>query len=160
MKKFGLLLILFLLAGIPFLANEATETSTDTSSSEQVEALDPSEITQPTGAPEQTEKSLIVPPKWTDFCESGYENAVYRDSHDVFNIISFVKSERLKKNYWAERRVSFENYLKTCNALDDEAKVTCYQELTKSENQKNDLYKIKRDQLLYEDNIEIHRRYR
>ncbi len=155
MKKIILLSILFLFAGIPILANEVNEAQSDYQ--EQVESLDPSEITQ-MPAPVKTEKTLVVPPKWTDFCESGYENAVYKDSHDVFNIFSFVKSERVKKNYWAERRVSFENYLKTCNALDDEAKVTCYQELTKSEEQKNDLYKLKRKQLLYENNIELNRR--
>ena len=103
-------------------------------------------------------KPLVIPPKWTDFCETGYENAVHKDSHDLFNVFSFVKSERIKKNYWAERRVSFESYLKSCNALSDEAKATCYAELTKSEEQKNDLYKLQRKQLLYENNVDIHRR--
>ncbi len=103
-------------------------------------------------------KPLVIPPKWTDFCETGYENAVYKDSHDLFNVFSFVKSERIKKKYWAERRVSFEKYLKSCNALSDEAKATCYAELKKSEEQKNDLYKLQRKQLLYESNVDIHRR--
>lgn len=156
MKKIILLLILFLLAGIPFLTTKAIEEPAD--SQDQIESLDTSERFQIQGPTKSEAKNLIVPPKWTDFCESGYENAVYKDSHDVFNIFSFVKSERVKKNYWAERRVSFENYLKTCNALDDEAKVTCYRELTKSEEQKNDLYKLKRKQLLYENNIELNRR--
>ena len=107
---------------------------------------------------EQNKIETIVPPKWTDFCETGYENAVYKNKDDIFNIFNYVKSERTKSNYWAERRVSFEKYLKSCNALDNEAKDTCYTELKNSEHQKNELYKLKRDQLLYQNNIQIHRR--
>ena len=70
--------------------------------------------------PAEKIKPVVLPPKWTDFCELGYENAVYKNSHDIFNIFSFVKSERVKKNYWAERRVSFESYLDSCNKLDDD----------------------------------------
>lgn len=108
--------------------------------------------------PAEKIKPVVLPPKWTDFCELGYENAVYKNSHDIFNIFSFVKSERVKKNYWAERRVSFESYLESCNKLDDDAKSACYAELRNIENQKNDLYRIKRKQLLYENNIELNRR--
>ena len=93
--------------------------------------------------PAEKIKPVVLPPKWTDFCELGYENAVYKNSHDIFNIFSFVKSERVKKNYWAERRVSFESYLDSCNKLDDDAKSACYAELRNIENQKNDLYRIK-----------------
>ena len=99
-----------------------------------------------------------LPPRWSEFCEAGYENAVYKDSHDVFNIFSFVKSERVKKNYWAERRVSFEKYLKTCEVLSSDAKSACYANLREIESQKNELYKIKSKQLLYDNNVDIHRR--
>ena len=75
----------------------------------------------------------------------------------MFNVFSYVKSERTKTNYWAERRVSFEKYLKSCNELDDSAKAACYAELRKSENEKNDLYKLKRTQMLYENNIQLNR---
>ena len=108
--------------------------------------------------PAEKIKTVVLTPKWTDFCELGYENAVYKNSHDIFNIFSFVKSERVKKNYWAERRVSFESYLDSCNKLDDDAKSACYAELRNIENQKNDLYRIKRKQLLYENNIELNGR--
>ena len=107
---------------------------------------------------EQNKIETIVPPKWTDFCETGYENAVYKNKDDFFNIFNYVKTERTKTNYWAERRTSFEKYLKTCNALEGEAQAACYTELRKSENEKNDLYKLKRDQLLYENNIQLNRR--
>lgn len=149
MKQKILLLIVLLIAGIPVLSDEGIQT---------FDPLDVQETQTEAPAAQAEVKALVVPPKWTDFCEMGYENAVYKDSQDIFNIFSFVKSERVKKNYWAERRVSFESYLKSCNALDDEAKATCYEALKKSEEQKNDLYKLKRKQLLYENNIELNRR--
>ncbi len=157
-----LLLALLICTGItiPVLSEDAVQ-SEDTAAVKE-EVFQPA---QETSVPETAQpsasdnlNSVIIPPKWTDFCEMGYENAVYKDSHDVFDIFSFVKSERVKKNYWAERRVSFESYLKSCNALSDDAKATCYEELKKSEEQKNDLYKLKRKQLLYENNVDIHRR--
>lgn len=152
MKQKFLLIIGFLLifTAIPVLSDEVEETLQDAESV-------PVEFVKPTQT-DNAVKPVILPPKWTDFCELGYENAVYKDSNDIFNIFTFVKSERVKKNYWAERRVSFENYLKSCDALDDDAKAACYVELKKSEEQKNDLYRQKRKQLLYENNIQLDRR--
>lgn len=139
-------------------------TAVPAKSEDDVEALDSTtplpveEVKLPEKSPEAV-KPLVLPPKWTDFCETGYENAVYTSRDDIFNVFTFVKAERVKKNYWAERRASFESYLKSCNALtDDASKSACYFELRKSEEQKNDLYKLKRKQLLYENNIELNRR--
>ena len=139
-------------------------TAVPVKSEDDVEALDSTtplpveEVKLPEKSPEAV-KPLVLPPKWTDFCETGYENAVYTGRDDIFNVFTFVKAERFKKNYWAERRASFESYLKSCNALaDDASKSACYSELKKSEEQKNDLYKLKRKQLLYENNIELNRR--
>ena len=139
-------------------------TAVPVKSEDDVEALDNTtplpveEVKLPEKSPEVV-KPLVLPPKWTDFCETGYENAVYTSRDDIFNVFTFVKAERVKKNYWAERRASFESYLKSCNALtEDASKATCYAELKKSEEQKNDLYKLKRKQLLYENNIELNRR--
>lgn len=139
-------------------------TAVPVKSEDDVEALDSTtplpveEVKLPEKSLEAV-KPLVLPPKWTDFCETGYENAVYTSRDDIFNVFTFVKAERVKKNYWAERRASFESYLKSCNALaDDASKSACYSELKKSEEQKNDLYKLKRKQLLYENNIELNRR--
>lgn len=139
-------------------------TAVPVKSEDDVEALDSTtplpveEVKLPEKSPEAV-KPLVLPPKWTDFCETGQENAVYTSRDDIFNVFTFVKAERVKKNYWAERRASFESYLKSCNALaDDASKSACYSELKKSEEQKNDLYKLKRKQLLYENNIELNRR--
>lgn len=140
-------------------------TAVPVKSEDDVEALDntaplPAEDIKPSvQSVAEDVKPLVLPPKWSDFCETGYENAVYTNRNDIFNLFTFVKSERVKKNYWAERRASFESYLKSCNALtEDASKATCYAELKKSEEQKNDLYKLKRKQLLYENNIELDRR--
>ena len=131
MKKIFLLLMVFSFSLIPVL-------------SEDIQLINP---------------QATLPPKWTDFCETGYENAVYKERNDVFNIFTYVKTERAKTNYWAERRVSFEKYLKSCNSLSDkESQATCYAELKKSETEKNDLYKLKRTQMLYENNIQLNRR--
>ncbi len=111
----------------------------------------------PAIAEEETPVNFVTAPKWEDFCESGYENAKNTDRDDVFNVFTFVKSERVKRNYWAERRKSFESYLKTCDVLESDAKSACYDELRKSEEEKNDLYNIKRKQLLQENNIDIYR---
>ena len=139
-------------------------TAVPVKSEDDVEALDnttplPVEEVKLPEKSSEVVKPLVLPPKWTDFCETGYENAVYTSRDDIFNVFTFVKAERVKKNYWAERRASFESYLKSCNALtEDASKATCYAELKKSEEQKNDLYKLKRKQLLYENNIELNRR--
>ena len=38
-----------------------------------------------------TPPPIITAPKWDEFCEPGYENAVSTDKNDVFNYIIFVK---------------------------------------------------------------------
>lgn len=104
------------------------------------------------------EEIKIIPPlekapQWSDFCEVGYENAEYKETSDFLNIFSFVKAERVKKNYWAQRRESFNRFLKTCNEMDTSSQAVCFQELKQAENQKNTLYKQKRELILYESNI-------
>ena len=138
-------------------------TAVPVKSEDDVEALDSTtplpveEVKLPEKSPEAV-KPLVLPPKWTDFCETGYENAVYTSRDDIFNVFTFVTAERVKKNYWAERRASFESYLKSCNALaDDASKSACYSELRKSDEQKNDLYKLIRKQLLYAIIIDLNR---
>ena len=104
------------------------------------------------------EEIKIIPPlekapQWSDFCEVGYENTQYKETDDFWNIFSFVKAERVKKNYWAQRREDFDKFLKTSNEMDINTKSVCYEELKNSDNQKNALYKQKRELILYESNI-------
>ena len=97
-------------------------------------------------------------PKWEEFCEPGYANVKKTDRNDILNIFSFVKAERVKRNYWAGRRTAFENYLNYCQSLPSETeKSSCYSDLRKAENEKNVLYKEKRNFILYENNRERHR---
>lgn len=103
-------------------------------------------------------KSIVDAPKWTDFCEAGYEKAEVNRNRDVLNVFSFVKAERIKQTYWAERRESFEKRLNYCSGLGEPERSECYTDLRAEEKNNNDLYGQKRKQLLYEDNIQIHRR--
>lgn len=101
-------------------------------------------------------ESPAIAPKWEEFCETGYEKVESTERSDVFDIFSFVKSERAKKNYWAARRESFNKYLNYCNTITDETdKGVCYTELRKIETDKNDEYKHQRKELLYQHNIRI-----
>ena len=152
-KLFLILGLLLLFTAVPVFSDDNSESLDSTA------PLPAEEVSVPVQSSSEEVKPIVLPPKWSDFCETGYENAVYTNRDDIFNVFTFVKSERVKKNYWAERRASFESYLKSCNALtEDASKATCYAELKKSEEQKNDLYKLKRKQLLYENNIELNRR--
>lgn len=93
----------------------------------------------------------LIPPKWEEFCEPGYEHASVSSRKDLFSYISFVKTERDKKNYWANRRESFEKYLKYCRTMkDDTERAGCYSELRAIETDKNDVYNSKRRQILYQ----------
>lgn len=42
-------------------------------------------------------ESPAIAPKWEEFCETGYENVNETQKKDIFDIFSFVKSERAKK---------------------------------------------------------------
>lgn len=99
---------------------------------------------------------IITAPKWDEFCEPGYENAVYTDKNDVFNYIIFVKTERDKRNYWAGRRESFEKYLNHCKTIvDDTDRGVCYTDLRRLENDKNEVYSSKKNQILYQNDAII-----
>lgn len=99
---------------------------------------------------------VAIAPKWDEFCETGYEKVTATDKNDIFNIFSFVKSERAKKNYWAARRDSFNKYLSYCSSISNEDdKGVCYSELRKIETDKNDDYKRYRNQILYQNHILI-----
>ena len=106
-------------------------TAVPVKSEDDVEALDNTtplpveEVKLPEKSPEVV-KPLVLPPKWTDFCETGYENAVYTSRDDIFNVFTFVKAERVKKNYWAERRVEFEKDLAKCDELNGGQNNSCY----------------------------------
>lgn len=100
-------------------------------------------------------KSIVDAPKWTDFCEVGYENAKINRNRDFLNVFSFVKSERIKQTYWAERRESFEKRLDYCSGLTEPDRSGCYTDLRAEEKNNNDLYGQKRKQLLYENNVQL-----
>lgn len=99
---------------------------------------------------------IILAPKWEEFCEPGYENVEASDRADWFNLLSFVKSERAKRTYWAERRESFNKYLNYCKAkVDDSDRGECYTDLRQIELNKNEVYNSQRKQGLYQSDMII-----
>lgn len=95
--------------------------------------------------------SAILPPKWEEFCEPGYEYVTAPGKDNILSVVNFVKSEREKKTYWAGRREAFEKYLSHCKTISDAAdRGVCYSELRHLENDKNELYNTKRKQILYQ----------
>jgi len=88
-------------------------------------------------------------PKWEEFCEVGYENAIQKEKENIFSIINFVKAERVKNNYWAERRATFEKAVKHCNTLEETSRNYCYAEVRKTETEKNEFYEQQRKDVNY-----------
>ena len=91
--KQKLLLILGLLViftAVPVFSDDAEEALDNTT------PLPAEEINTSAQPASEDVKPLVLPPKWSDFCETGYENAVYTNRNDIFNVFTFVKSERVK----------------------------------------------------------------
>ena len=71
MKKVSIITVLLMLASVPSVM-WADEILLDNVN------VEPKGTTPP---------PIITAPKWDEFCEPGYENAVYTDKNDVFNYI-------------------------------------------------------------------------
>lgn len=101
--------------------------------------------------------TVITAPKWEEFCEPGYENATASDKKDVLNVVSVIQSARDKKNYWAQRRASFDKFLNHCKTIvDDSERGVCYTDLRRLENEKNEVYYSNKKQHLYQTNFINH----
>ena len=88
-------------------------------------------------------------PKWEEFCEIGYENASKKEKENIFSIINFVNAQRIKNNYWAERRENFEKAINHCNSLEENARNYCYEGVRKTETEKNEFYEQQRKDTNY-----------
>lgn len=115
------------------------------------DSTDAIKLTTPDNAQSKTTSTTVAidAPKWEDFCETGYENASTKDRENLLNIINFVNAERIKSNYWAERRESFEKAITHCNSLEENSRSYCYESVRKSENEKNEMYEQQRKQVNY-----------
>ncbi len=127
-------------------ASEAVEENIENSADDEIK-LDSSKD-------EQAEKNISSgdvsnAPKWEEFCETGYENAVFKEKENILNIINFVNAERIKSNYWAERRATFEKEINRCNAMPDSARNYCYEGIRKNETERNEIYERQRKQVNY-----------
>jgi len=121
---------------------------------ENIENSADDEIKLDSSNDEQFEKNISSgdfsnAPKWEEFCEAGYENAVFKEKENILNIINFVNAERTKSNYWAERRANFEKEINQCNAMPDSARNYCYESVRKNETERNEIYEGQRKQVNY-----------
>lgn len=141
-KKLILLSVLLTLFMLPVSANESEEVTL-----EQVEIPESSSKTEEVQAQEPVQSYDI--PKWSEFCEQGYENAKLKDKENILNIINFVDAERTKSNYWAERRINFEKAIEHCKTLSEDTKAFCYEGVRKNETEHNEMYEQQRKQINY-----------
>ncbi|MFI3300042.1 MAG: hypothetical protein R3Y28_01355 [Candidatus Gastranaerophilales bacterium] len=120
-------------------------------------------ITNPAFAIDTIEDARLIPkdpkaPTWEEFCEDGYLHAEKDLDDNWSDIFSFVQAHKIKKNYWADRREHFEQYLASCNKMSDyNNRSTCYDHLRTQELNKNEHYSHERKKILYENNIKIHK---
>ena len=78
-------------------------------------------------------------PRWDDICPEGLEDAEYKEIK--FFWPDGTKSTQSIYNYWAERRMEFQNSLEQCDALNGGYQNTCYENLKKRQLFYNDQYK-------------------
>lgn len=98
----------------------------------------------------------IQPPKWSEFCPPGYCDAqvgpIPKPAGAGMAVASVVAwpvlfpvmahknkayAEALSRNYWAQRRVAFENEVQLCDHTSGD-KALCYMQIRQMEGQKND----------------------
>ena len=78
-------------------------------------------------SPLQAEAAGGRRPVWTDFCPKGLENAEYKEIQWFWP--EGTKSTQSIYNYWAERRVEFEQNLAECDELNGGPDNSCYNAL-------------------------------
>ena len=120
---------------------DLSSTKTVTETAEDLADTDAIKLLSPNNASSKV-SSVVAPidaPKWEDFCEAGYENASTKDKENLLNIINFVNAERIKSNYWAERRAAFEKSINHCNSLEESGRSYCYEGVRRSEKEKNEM---------------------
>lgn len=139
-KKLIILSMLSAFLVIPALANDTEEVTLNDIDTQSVNSK-AEEAPAPIALPEV--------PKWSDFCEAGYENAQFSEKQNILNVINFVDAERTKSNYWAERRINFEKAIEHCNTLTDDKRAFCYDGVRRSENERNDIYQQQMKQINY-----------
>lgn len=82
--------------------------------------------------------AVLERPEWKDICPPGYENAEYNDIQWFWP--ESTKTTQNIYNYWAKRRVDFENSLAECDFMLPTFKETCYENLKSKQVLDNELY--------------------
>lgn len=82
--------------------------------------------------------AMLERPQWKDICPQGFEDAVYNDVQWFWP--ESTKATQNIYNYWAKRRVDFENSLAECDFMLPTFKETCYENLKSKQVLDNELY--------------------
>jgi len=82
--------------------------------------------------------AVLERPQWKDICPAGFEDAVYNDVQWYWP--ESTKTTQTIYNYWAKRRVDFENSLVECDFMLPAFKETCYENLKSKQVLDNELY--------------------
>lgn len=77
-------------------------------------------------------------PQWQEFCPQGLENAVYKDIQWYWP--DGTKNTQAIYNYWAKRRVEFNDAVAECDFLAGDFKGVCYDNVRAKQVLNNQLY--------------------
>lgn len=79
-----------------------------------------------------------IRPQWKDICPSGLENAEYKEIQQFWP--EGTKDTQEIYNYWAKRRLDFEEELVKCDFLSEELRNGCYENLKYKHNYNVEFY--------------------
>lgn len=80
-------------------------------------------------------------PVWEDNCPQGLHNAVYKEVQWYWPESTRATQELY--NYWAKRRVEFNDAVAQCDFMADEFKEACYESVRSKQAVDNELYRLK-----------------
>lgn len=75
--------------------------------------------------------SFVKRPKWSEFCPVGFEHAT--DIEQKWFWPHGMRETQSLYNYWAKRKIDFENSLKDCDNVSYEFQSVCYSKLRSKE---------------------------
>lgn len=81
---------------------------------------------------------ILGRPQWKDICPEGLENAQYNEIQWFWP--ESTKATQDIYNYWAKRRVEFENAVVECDFMFSPFKENCYENLKSQQLLDNELY--------------------
>lgn len=89
-------------------------------------------------------EAVSARPKWKDLCPVGLENSEYKEIKWFWPYS--VKETQEEINFWANKRVEFEERLNDCDVLLDSYKIKCYIDLQEKYASDFELHRFERNQ--------------